>query len=122
MRLIAGLATLLSALCLATGVWAHASLVATEPGDGSVLAAAPKTIQLRFNEAITPAVVSLIDAEGKTRDDAIVHTVDQIITITPPANLPRGTANRQLSRDLAGWPPWFRDRWCFRSAPRPAPP
>ena len=36
MRLIAGLATLLSVLGFATGASAHASLVATEPADGSV--------------------------------------------------------------------------------------
>ena len=50
MRLIAGLATLLSVVCFATGASAHASLVSAEPADGSVLAAAPKTVQLRFNE------------------------------------------------------------------------
>ena len=38
MRLIAGLATLLSVLCLATGASAHATLVSTEPADGSILA------------------------------------------------------------------------------------
>jgi copper transport protein len=91
MRLIAGLATLLSVLCFATGVSAHASLVSAQPGDGSVLATAPKTVQLRFNEAVTPVVVSLIDAQGKTRDDATVRAVDETITITLPENLPRGT-------------------------------
>jgi copper transport protein len=102
MRLIAGLAILLSMLCLATGVSAHASLVAAEPGDGIVLAAAPKTIQLRFNESVTPAVISLIDAEGKTRDDATVRAIDQTIIITPPSNLPRGTqvvSYRVISQD-----------------------
>jgi copper transport protein len=91
MRLIAGLATLLSVLCFATGVSAHASLVSAQPGDGSVLATAPKTVQLRFNEAVTPVVVRLIDAEGKTRDDATVRAADETITITLPENLPRGT-------------------------------
>jgi copper transport protein len=91
MRLIAGLITLLSVVCFATGVSAHASLVAAEPADGSVLATAPKTVQLRFNEPITPAVVSLIDASGKTRSDVAVRAVDQTITMTLPENLPRGT-------------------------------
>ncbi len=102
MRLIAGLATLLSVLCFATGALAHASLVAAEPADGSVLAAAPKTIQLRFNESIAPAVVSLIDADGKARDDATVRAVDQTIYITIPAKLPRGTqivSYRVISQD-----------------------
>jgi copper transport protein len=102
MRIIAGLATLLSVLCFATGVSAHASLVAAEPADNSILAAAPKTIRLRFNEAVTPAVIRLIDAEGKARDDATVRTTDQTIVITPPANLPRGTqvvSYRVISQD-----------------------
>ena len=33
-------------------------------------AQAPKTVQLRFNETVTPAVVSLIDAAGKAREIA----------------------------------------------------
>jgi copper transport protein len=91
MRLIAGLVTLLSALCFATVASAHASLVSTEPGDGSVLAHTPKTVQLRFNETVTPAVIRLIDAAGRTRDDASVRAIDETITITLPENLPRGT-------------------------------
>ena len=91
MRLILGLATLLWVVCFATGASAHASLVGAEPADGSVLAAAPKTVQLRFNEPVTPAVISLIDASGKTRDDVAVHAVDQIVTLMLPETLPHGT-------------------------------
>lgn len=91
MRLIAGLAMLLSALCLATGASAHATLVSTEPGDGSILALAPKSVQLRFNETITPVVVSVIDAAGKTRDDATVRVAGDTIVVTLPDSLPRGT-------------------------------
>jgi copper transport protein len=90
-RLIAGLTTLLWIVCNATGASAHASLVATEPADGSVLAVAPKTVQLRFNEPVTPAVISLIDASGRTRDDVAVSAVDQTITLKLPDDLPRGT-------------------------------
>jgi copper transport protein len=91
MRLIAGLAALLSVLCLATGASAHASLVSAEPGDGSVLAQAPTTMQLRFNEAVTPAAIRLIDAEGRARDDVTVRADGDAIVITLPENLPRGT-------------------------------
>ena len=70
-RGLAGLAALLMALCLASArALAHASLVAAEPADGSVLTQAPKTVQLHFNESVTPAVVGLIDAAGKARDVA----------------------------------------------------
>jgi copper transport protein len=102
MRLIAGLATLLSVLCFATGVSAHAELVSTEPGDGSMLASAPTTVQLHFNESVTPAVVSLIDAEGKARDDAMVRSTGETIVITLPKDLPQGTqvvSYRVISQD-----------------------
>ena len=91
MRLIAGLATLLSVLCFATGASAHATLVSTDPGDGSILALAPKSVQLRFNEAVTPAVVRVIDAAGTTRDDVTVRVAGDTIVVTLPDNLPRGT-------------------------------
>jgi copper transport protein len=91
MRLFAGLATLLSVLCFASDVSAHASLVSAQPGDGSILAMAPKTVQLHFNEAVTPADIRLIDAQGKARDDASVRALNETITITLPDNLPRGT-------------------------------
>ncbi|MDP3079129.1 CopD family protein [Bradyrhizobium sp.] len=91
MRLIAGLAMLLSALCLATGASAHATLVSTDPGDGSILALAPKSVQLRFNEAVTPTVVRVIDAAGTTRDDVTVRVAGNSIIVTLPDNLPRGT-------------------------------
>jgi copper transport protein len=91
MRLIAGLATLLSVLCFASAASAHASLVSAEPADGSILARTPETVQLRFNESVTPAVVRLIDADGKVRDDASVRAVGETIIISLPENLPRGT-------------------------------
>jgi copper transport protein len=90
-RLIAGLATLLSVLCFATGVSAHASLVSAEPDDGSVLAVAPKMVTLRFNESVAPAVIRLIDATGTTRGDVTVHAADQTIYLTLPDDLPQGT-------------------------------
>jgi copper transport protein len=102
MRLIAGLATLLSVLCFASSASAHASLVSAEPSDGSVMAQAPQTVQLRFNEPVTPVVVGLIDATGKIRDDVTVRAVDNTIVLALPANLPRGTqivSYRVISQD-----------------------
>jgi copper transport protein len=90
-RLIAGFAMLLWIVGHATGASAHASLVSTEPSDGSVLAATPKTVELRFNEPVTPAVITVIDAAGKTRGDVTVAAMDKIVTLTLPATLPDGT-------------------------------
>src|SRR4051812_31027746 len=100
-RVIAGLAALLLTLCVATGALAHATLVAAEPADGSVVAQPPKTLQLRFSESVTPAAVSLIDAAGKTRDVA-ARAADQTIVVTLPDDLPRGTqivSYRVVSQD-----------------------
>jgi copper transport protein len=91
LRIAAGLTALLSVLCFATGALAHATLVATEPADGSVVSQAPKLAQLRFNESVTRAVVRLIDGEGKTRDDITFRAIEESVFITLPDNLPRGT-------------------------------
>lgn len=102
MRLVAGIVALLSVLCLATGAFAHATLVATEPADGSVLAQAPKMVHLRFNEGVTPGALRLIDAEGNARDDFASQVSGSSVFITLPERLPRGTqivSYRVVSQD-----------------------
>src|ERR1700722_13674380 len=89
MRLVAGLATLLWIACFATDAAAHASLVSTDPVDGSMMSQAPKSVRLRFNEPVTPASIKLIDAEGRTREDVTVHAHDDTIEVTLPDSLPR---------------------------------
>jgi len=91
MRLIASLAIVLSALGFATGAFAHASLISTEPSDGSMMSSAPKTVRLRFNEPVAPASIKLIDGAGRTRDDVSISAHDDTIEIGLPDDLPRGT-------------------------------
>src|SRR5258706_3823130 len=91
MRLIAGLAILLSVLCFATGVSAHASLVSAEPSDSSVLAQAPKTGQLRFNEAVTPAGINPVVALGRAPGGAGVRTGGDAHLVAFPGNPRSGT-------------------------------
>jgi copper transport protein len=91
MRLLAAVAALLLVGCGVTPAFAHASLVATEPRDGSMVAQAPKTVRLRFNEPVTPAVIRVIDSDGTTRNDASVRATDETIEITLPTGLPAGT-------------------------------
>lgn len=101
MRVIAASMALLLALCFATGASAHATLVSAEPAEGSVLAQPPKTLHLRFNEAVAPAVVSLIDAAGKTRE-VTTRATDQSLFIALPDDLPQGTqvvSYRVVSQD-----------------------
>ncbi|QOZ34188.1 copper-binding protein [Bradyrhizobium sp. CCBAU 53421] len=100
-HVVASLVALLLALCLATSAHAHAVLIAAEPADGSVVTEAPKTVVLRFNEAVAPTAVSLLDAAGKPRDVAI-RAVDQSVMVTLPADLPQGTqvvSYRVVSQD-----------------------
>jgi copper transport protein len=91
MRLVTAAAALLLVVCGSASAFAHASLVATEPRDGSMVAQAPKTVRLRFNEPVTPAVIRVIDSDGTTRNDAAVHAADETIEITLPQGLPAGT-------------------------------
>ena len=100
-RALAGLAALMSALCIASAAWAHATLVSSEPADGSVLAQPPKMVQLHFNESIAPAVIGIIDAAGKARDVA-TRAVGQSVLIVLPDDLPQGTqivSYRVVSQD-----------------------
>ena len=100
-RVLAGLAALLSALCIASAAWAHATLLSSEPADGSVLAQPPKMVQLHFNESIAPAVIGVIDADGKVRDVA-TRAVGQSVLIVLPDDLPQGTqivSYRVVSQD-----------------------
>ncbi len=99
MRFLAGLLLL---VCLTGEASAHASLAFSEPRDGTVLAQAPKTVQLRFSESVTAGAVNLIDAAGKLRGDALVDARDEAITITLPPDLPQGTqivSYRVISED-----------------------
>ena len=100
-RVLAGLAALLSALCIASAAWAHATLLSSEPADGSVLTQPPKMVQLHFNESVAPAVIGVIDAGGKARDVA-TRAVGQSVLIVLPDDLPQGTqivSYRVVSQD-----------------------
>ncbi|MGY8633936.1 CopD family protein [Bradyrhizobium sp. 14AA] len=102
MRLFAALATLLLVVGFATGALAHAALVAVEPASGSVIANTPKTVELRFNEVVTPGVIRLIDGAGRARDDVRVDASGETISVAMPPDLPQGTAvvsYRVISQD-----------------------
>jgi copper transport protein len=102
MRLLAALATLLLVAGFASGASAHAALVSVTPASGTILASAPKTVELRFNEAVTPGAIRLIDGAGRAREDARVIASGEAISIALPPDLPQGTAvvsYRVLSQD-----------------------
>ena len=100
--LIRLVASLLLLFCLAGEASAHASLASADPRDGTVLAQAPKTVELRFNENVTAGAVNLIDAAGRLRSDAVVTAKDDAISVALPPNLPKGTqivSYRVISED-----------------------
>lgn len=102
MRLLAALATLLLFVGCATDASAHAALVAVDPASGSIVASAPKAVELRFNEAVTPGAIQLIDGAGRARNDARVSASGETISVAMPADLPQGTAvvsYRVISQD-----------------------
>ncbi|PSO14561.1 CopD family protein [Bradyrhizobium sp. MOS003] len=102
MRLLAALATLLLVAGFASAAWAHAALISVEPASGSMLATAPKAVELRFNEPVTPGAFRLIDGAGRARDDTRVSASGKTISVVMPADLPEGTAvvsYRVISQD-----------------------
>jgi copper transport protein len=95
MRFAVAVAALLLVVCGSNSAFAHASLVATEPRDGSMVAQAPKTVRLRFNEPVTPAVIRVIDSDGTTRNDVAVHATNETVEITLPQGLPAWASRRR---------------------------
>lgn len=72
-------------------VLAHAALVEAHPADGVVLEEAPRAARLQFNEPVSPLVVTLVDARGRTHRDLAVTSRNEVLEIGLPADLPRGS-------------------------------
>lgn len=89
-----GLVPLLLLLLLALAprpVLAHASLVASEPADGAVLAEAPAGIALRFDEPLQLLALSLLDQRGTARNLTSAARVEsERISVALPEQLPDG--------------------------------
>ncbi|MDR7086870.1 methionine-rich copper-binding protein CopC [Aeromicrobium panaciterrae] len=83
--------SLLALLCLALGAGpasAHASLVGSDPGDGSSIATAPRMITFTFNENIgNPAFVAVRAPDGAKVAVSDVSATDATVTaIVAPSN------------------------------------
>jgi copper transport protein len=100
-RVLAGLVVLLAALLTTSAASAHATLLSSDPVDGSVLAQPPKMVQLQFDENVAPGTIRVIDASGKAREVA-TRAVGQSVLIVLPDDLPQGTqivSYRVVSQD-----------------------
>jgi len=81
----------LAALCGSGGALAHAALVESHPVDGATIEGAPPTVRLRFNEPVSPLVLSLTDAAGRTHRDLSVAARNEVLEIAMPPGLARGS-------------------------------
>lgn len=93
MRIRLILLAMLAALCLPGVALAHAALESSDPAPGVLLADAPASIRLTFNEAVTPLVFRWIGPDGNIRDlDAgALSSANGVVTVIPPADLTRGS-------------------------------
>lgn len=64
---------------------AHASLITSDPADNAVLAVAPASLTLTFNEAVTPLLMRIVDQHGVVTDIARVDSRGDNLVIMPPA-------------------------------------
>lgn len=72
-------------------VWGHATLVATSLSPGTVLAQAPASITLAFNEPVSVTVVQLIDPQGRKLPAHAVLDAASEVHIPVPADDAQGT-------------------------------
>jgi copper transport protein len=92
MRKLGAIAALLAALLWAPEALAHAALVASDPADGAVVAAAPPRLVLTFDEPVAPITLTLADDAGHPTSLARWQRDGNAIVATPPQGaLGRGT-------------------------------
>jgi copper transport protein len=75
----------LAGVAFATPALAHATLIATDPADGALVATAPERIVLTFNEPVGPTVMRLIAPDGTQRDVmSATRTEGPAVVVTTP--------------------------------------
>ena len=68
--IFAGAFILVIAALVCSRVWAHASLLSSEPAEGAVLSTAPTQLVLHFNEPVAPIDLKIVDRSGAPVRDA----------------------------------------------------
>jgi copper transport protein len=91
MRFAAILVAIIAVLAGTGAALAHASLIASEPAAGVVLAEPPARLILTFNEPVSPLTLRLVRSDGAVFDLKDIKASGATISIATPANLPRGT-------------------------------
>ena len=75
---------LLVAALLPSAALAHASLIASNPADGALLAHAPATLTLTFNEPVEPLTIRIVDQSGRGADVTQIRRDGAQLILTPP--------------------------------------
>jgi copper transport protein len=88
--MLALIAALLS-VGVASPARAHATLVASDPADGAVVAAPPARFTLSFNEPVSPLVLRLVRPDGAAEVLQAPGGRKASLVIEAPAGLPHGT-------------------------------
>jgi len=81
----------LTMLLHAGAAWSHASLNASEPADGAVVAAAPRSYSLTFSEPVSPLALRLVRPDGSSAPLDRFAVRGNGVEIEVPADLGRGT-------------------------------
>lgn len=100
--LLRTLGVVLGVLLLPTLALAHAQLVSSAPADGAVVATAPSSLTLTFNEPVSPITVKLARPDGEVTLIEAVKIDGAGLAVTPPAGLANGTyalSYRVISED-----------------------
>jgi copper transport protein len=82
---------LVAPAAIAPRAFAHATLVASEPGDGAVLPTPPAHLVLRFNEPVGPLVLRLVEPSGRASVLTGAMSRDATLFVPVPAGLSDGT-------------------------------
>ncbi len=91
LRFLARLALVVVGCAMLTGqCFAHATLIGSEPAEGAIVASAPGTVRLSFNEPVTPLAFKLFDPAGESID-LTPAAQDSDIVIELPAARGEGT-------------------------------
>lgn len=104
-RLVASCALVLAGvLGTASAASAHAELLATSPGDGTIVPEAPRSVQLQFSEDVSlrPDGVRVLDDQGRRVDQGRASAAGATVTVPVRANLSKGSyvvAWRAVSAD-----------------------
>lgn len=99
LRFLARLALVVVGCAMLTGqCFAHASLIGSDPAEGSVVGAAPGAVRLSFNEPVTPLAFKLFDPRGESIDVKPTAQDSDLVIELPAA---RGEGTYALSWRVA---------------------